>query len=142
MYDAKIGDRVIAVCDANDNQVRVFGAGVYEGKHLPPGFGKLPTYEEFLEDVKKYAPEVWEKFPEERHREAHERFCENLPAPRVKLDSGGVVWGFECYWGPEEQVKKWLRDREVVTVGILRGEDGYMLNQAAMEQDNEEQAAA
>jgi hypothetical protein len=25
--------------------------------------------------------------------------------PKIVLDSGDVVWGCECWWGPEEQVK-------------------------------------
>jgi hypothetical protein len=27
------------------------------------------------------------------------------PNPRIKLDSGKIVWGCECWWGPEDQVK-------------------------------------
>lgn len=26
--------------------------------------------------------------------------------PRIKLDSGKIVWGCECWWGPEENIKK------------------------------------
>lgn len=26
--------------------------------------------------------------------------------PRIKLDNGGYVWGFECWWGPEEGARK------------------------------------
>jgi hypothetical protein len=26
--------------------------------------------------------------------------------PRITLDNGDVVWGFECWWGSEEQIKK------------------------------------
>src|SRR5262245_1786073 len=25
--------------------------------------------------------------------------------PRIKLDSGKTVWGCECWWGPESQIK-------------------------------------
>jgi len=25
--------------------------------------------------------------------------------PKIKLDSGLVVWGCECWWGPEEKIK-------------------------------------
>ena len=27
------------------------------------------------------------------------------PNPKIQLDSGLVVWGCECWWGPEEDVK-------------------------------------
>lgn len=26
--------------------------------------------------------------------------------PRITLDNGDIVWGFECWWGPEAQMKK------------------------------------
>lgn len=38
--------------------------------------------------------------------------------PRITLDSGKVVWGYECWWGPEDQVKKNIGGREVVVVDI------------------------
>ncbi len=25
------------------------------------------------------------------------------PNPKIKLDSGKIVWGCECWWGPEDQ---------------------------------------
>ena len=39
--------------------------------------------------------------------------------PRITLDNGSVVWGFECWWGPEGKVKKSIGDRKVIpaTVG-------------------------
>lgn len=33
------------------------------------------------------------------------------PCPRIQLDSGEVVWGFQCWWGPcrdeKELRRKW-----------------------------------
>jgi hypothetical protein len=26
--------------------------------------------------------------------------------PKIELDGGGVVWGCECWWGPEELIRK------------------------------------
>jgi hypothetical protein len=28
--------------------------------------------------------------------------------PRIRLDSGETVWGWECWWGPEEKFKQEL----------------------------------
>ena len=28
-----------------------------------------------------------------------------LPNPKIKLDSGKIVWGCECWWGSEEGMK-------------------------------------
>lgn len=26
--------------------------------------------------------------------------------PCIKLDNGDTVWGFQCWWGPEERIKR------------------------------------
>ena len=40
--------------------------------------------------------------------------------PRIKLDNGDIVWGCECWWGPEEEFKKKYIDtaKEVKVVSI------------------------
>ena len=38
--------------------------------------------------------------------------------PKIRLDSGKVVWGCECWWGPEEVVKKTLEGYIVVEVDV------------------------
>jgi hypothetical protein len=29
-----------------------------------------------------------------------------IPNPRIRLDNGDVVWGFQCWWGAEEKFYK------------------------------------
>ena len=29
----------------------------------------------------------------------------SFPNPRIKLDNSDTVWGCECWWGPEDQIK-------------------------------------
>lgn len=29
----------------------------------------------------------------------------SLPNPKIKLDTGEVVWGYQCWWGPEQKIK-------------------------------------
>lgn len=41
-----------------------------------------------------------------------------IPNPKIELDNGKVVFGCECYWGPEEGVKKMIDGRRVVEVDI------------------------
>lgn len=43
---------------------------------------------------------------------------DGFPNPKVQLDDGGVVWGCECWWGPEDQIKRKISDRAVVIVPI------------------------
>lgn len=36
--------------------------------------------------------------------------------PTIKLDSGGVVYGFECWWCTEDKKEKLIAGRELVIV--------------------------
>lgn len=83
--------RVGAICDADKEEVRLFGYGVYEGDEVPP-----PGIQIFGADL---------------HALGHTN-------PKIKLDSGKVVWGCECWWGPEEKVKATIGARKVVEVDI------------------------
>lgn len=48
-----------------------------------------------------------------------------LPNPRIKLDSGKVVWGCECWWGPEDRIKASLDGKTVVNVDIDDARKAY-----------------
>jgi hypothetical protein len=36
--------------------------------------------------------------------------------PKIQLDNGKVVWGYQCWWGDEEKVKEAIGNRKVVMV--------------------------
>ena len=40
--------------------------------------------------------------------------------PKIKLDDGQIVYGFECWWGPEEKIKKIIGTRPVQVVPCPR----------------------
>ena len=42
--------------------------------------------------------------------------------PTLKMDDGTVVYGCECWWGPEEKIRERIKDTEVVTVQPEREE--------------------
>lgn len=47
--------------------------------------------------------------------------CEMLggmPNPKITLDNGSVVWGCQCWWGPEEAIKSKVGDRKVNIVPV------------------------
>jgi len=48
--------------------------------------------------------------------------CDLLPLPvnnpKIVLDDGTVLWGVQCWWGPEEQMTAWIGDRNVVSVPV------------------------
>lgn len=76
-----IGSRVGAILGADEDVVKFLGYGVYEGDEVPD------------ENAVGFGPILREM---------------KRPNPKIKLDSGKVVWGCECWWGPEEATKKKL----------------------------------
>lgn len=46
-----------------------------------------------------------------------------VPNPKIELDNGGVVFGCECWWGPEKKIKNAIGGRSVVLVDIARSSD-------------------
>jgi hypothetical protein len=87
----KIGDRVGAILSADSKEVRLLGYGKYAGSEIPPKGITLmgvPLAEFGIEN------------------------------PKILLDDGKVVWGCECWWGPEDKVKNTIGKRRVVMVDI------------------------
>ena len=87
----KAGDRVGAICGSVDDGVEFFGYGEYVGD----------------ECMSVGEPGVFG--PTE---------IGDPPNPKIKLDSGEVVWGCQCWWGPEEEVKKTLATQNVIMVKV------------------------
>ena len=95
----EIGARVGAMESATASEVRMFGYGVYDGDH-DPGCGPMGmSGEEWAQSFRDQGmePEPWLN-------------------PRITLDNGKVAWGFQCWWGAEESVKKAVGDRKVLYV--------------------------
>ena len=84
----KIGDRVGAVLGATKETCKFLGYGIYEGDFFPEeAIG-------FMADIRRKAV-------------AEGRMAKDVATnPRLKLDNGEFVYGCECWWGSEEQVKK------------------------------------
>lgn len=91
MSNVKVGERVGAILDSDDKTVRLFGFGTYEGDEIPPDLN--------------------DDFSSCFH-------SEGICNPKIKLDSGQIVWGFECWWGPEANIVKMIGNREVVHVDV------------------------
>ena len=81
----RVGDRIGALLGAMGSQVRVFGFGVYAGEEVPTR--AVGTLAEVLRSTK-------------------------FPNPKLVLDSGQVVYGCECWWGPQDIVKARIAERE------------------------------
>lgn len=89
-----VGSRVGAILSASleDKTFKFLGYGVYEGDFVPhQGAAGWMTS----------AIRGW----------GHTN-------PRIKLDSGKVVYGCQCWWGPEEQVQKMIAEYEAAGVSV------------------------
>lgn len=99
MARTPVGSRVGAILSADQETVHLLGYGVYDGEQEAP-FGPMG------------AP------LEEYHAVMRELYGADTPVPpyknpRITLDDGRVVWGCECWWGPEEQIRAKIAGRKV-----------------------------
>ena len=86
------GTRVGALWAANKQLVQLLGYGVYEGDFVP---------ESAAGDIAEVAREIGD------------------PNPRIRLDNNQVVWGCECWWGPEEEIKQQIKQLESAGAKVL-----------------------
>jgi hypothetical protein len=86
---------VYAVLSATSAEVSLLGFGVYVGDEVPPApMGAVRAI---------FGAATWEDFD---RVVAEDVGAEPNPAlrptnPKIVLDDGQVVWGAECWWGPE-----------------------------------------
>jgi len=86
-----IGDRVGAFLGSTEEGVQFLGYGVYEGDFVPVGaVGFLSEMLLELNDI----------------------------SPRIRLDSGKIVYGCECFWGSAKSVDERLKGHNIVMVDI------------------------
>lgn len=81
MPSVKVGDRVGAICSGKGDTIKIYGFGTFEGNHIPEE--AVGPFAEAMRELK----------------------VEN---PRIRLDSGEVVYGCECWWGPENAIREKL----------------------------------
>src|SRR5574338_1487067 len=101
MSIVKVGDRVGAYMSISGDKAFFFGFGTYVGDEVPPneGFQSLTSYLSGL-------------------RQAN---------PKIVLDNGDVVWGCECWWGAEDQVKaEMAKLAHVINVDIKDARRGVL----------------
>jgi hypothetical protein len=79
-HQYKVGQRVGAVMSAEGDTVYLLGYGTYEGDQIPPAELNVQFFGMSLD----------------------------RPNPCIKLDNGKLVFGCECWWGPEDVIKSKL----------------------------------
>jgi hypothetical protein len=118
----EIGTRVIAVRDADDDEVRVFGLGTYAGNHERPGWDPDAPIGAGGPSLREIASSVTGDGPGEPIGDRGEVVAQVLARmslnPRIDLDGGGCVWGFQCWWGEggQAELDRWAAGRRIVLV--------------------------
>lgn len=114
MASPTIGSAVVAVSHNDGKTLYVFGDGIFEGYFLPPSVDVETTVSEIVEQYEK-ARKVTPDLPDTFTRE-HARIALILSEsnPRIRLDSGEIVWGFECWWSDAETFAEKSKDYTIV----------------------------
>ena len=87
--------RVGAILSSNKEEVHFLGYGEYVGDEVPPADTADPeSFQQLL----------------------HENSIAN---PKIVLDNGNVVWGCQCWWGPEEKVKTNISDGRKIIEAVI-----------------------
>ena len=105
--------RVYAVQSADDERVYLLGFGNYVGKEPRPGWdeGERQEYERMIRSI----------FPDETDDELAAELHSLSLNPKIELDNGGVVWGFQCWWADESRWEEFVAGREVIEMAIPNG---------------------
>jgi hypothetical protein len=85
---------VVAISHTREGRVYIFGRGVYEGD-FP--YEDVTSTEPILPGSQADAEYVERCIADESL---------SMTNPRIRLDSGKVVWGCECWWGDEPGFEK------------------------------------
>jgi hypothetical protein len=113
------GTRVIAISHEDEDGLHIFGYGIYEGKFLPPFVNieeEVSSYRDEYEEARRADPNLPEQFDEVQFRATLEQILAN---PRIKLDSGKTVWGYECWWSPVDQkMEDELKGKKILEVDV------------------------
>ena len=88
----QIGRRIGAILGSDDKKVKFLGFGKYEGDFIP-----LEAVGFLAENLRK----------------------NQMTNPKLLLDNGKIVYGCECWWGSEEEVKIQLENYKKDNLEII-----------------------
>lgn len=99
-----------AILDVDANPLDV--SGVYDEQVASGAMTRTEADEHLRTGQERAAAEAARPL-DERAAELAARTSTN---PRIDLDAGGVVWGFQCWWGPADKFENWTDGRDCVLV--------------------------
>jgi hypothetical protein len=98
MEQQEIGSRVIAISHNDGPVVYIFGYGTFDGYHLPPYINAEEAVAEIqsgYRDAQGVIPDLPAVLPDDV---ARTMLLLDNANPRITLESGKTVWGYECWW--------------------------------------------
>jgi hypothetical protein len=101
--EPKPGTRVIAISHEEEDALYIFGYGVYEGRYLSPLVNLDEELKSFKAEINR-ARRTFPFLPELPDEELRKIVSSGLSNPRIKLDNGKTVWGYECWWSSMEGI--------------------------------------
>lgn len=120
-----IGTRVVAVSHSTGNKLFVFGRGVFEGCFVPSVVNMDESIAQFQQQYAVQAavtPDLPPTFTEE---EARKGIILSQANPRIHLTEtmagqplDEIVWGYECWWGTEDEFQMDANKYEIVLVTV------------------------
>jgi|SRR5271157_1418209 len=120
-----IGTRVVAVSHNEGRKLFVFGRGVFEGCFVPPAINMDEAIMQFQQQYaaqQAVTPDLPQEFTAD---EARKGIILSQANPRIRLTEtmdgtplDEVVWGYECWWGTEEEFNTDSGKFEIITVTV------------------------
>lgn len=112
-----IGQRVFVVAYATEDTIFVFGHGTFEGRFLPPDIAVEGP--ERFKTAYRAARLTTPDMPEEISDDMANAMLLMLEGnPRIKLENGKTIWGYECWWGTDEEFKNDIEGVKIVEIDI------------------------
>lgn len=87
----QIGERIGALLSGDSKSVKLIGFGIYAGDEVPPA------------DAGGMAEALNE--------------C-GVTSPKLILDDGQIVWGCECWWDTESEIRRHMEGHEIIPVNM------------------------
>lgn len=112
------GIRVGAVNCYDEHSIELFGYGTYQGR---TPITETVTFEDFLKEYSKHQPPGLKLSEDENRKMAENVFY----TPTILLDNGTMIYGYECWWGLEDEVRTLTEKRTVLNADIVTIRKSY-----------------
>lgn len=108
----EITEQIVA---ASSEPIDVAGVQAHYDRHVAEGKCTQETANDLVIKYVRDKEESRARDPRERALEIIDKMNSN---PRVDLDNGSTVWGYQCWWAPEDGFEAFVAGRTIVEVPV------------------------